>query len=244
MNRGNDKRSIVPRTATNLAAAQGRLPARVQPQAAFSPGELGYDYKHGGRDEAWRLISPATQDRLRARVGGEIIDWWARQDKSGRISATVLGPGGLALAVPITKDDGRKASRIDTTRFVPDSLRVVDVTGDVRPVAGRASSGETHGVPKLAGVLTPSMQGFIGNLTPRIQSLLQEPFRPEPGLAYDFSYELTSELNTTIWWFGCYMSDGRTLTFASGTRTSKRGQPEGSGHWDAACHRASVIAPR
>jgi hypothetical protein len=180
---------------------------------------------------------------LRARVGGEIIDWWARHEDGGRVSAAVLGPSSLALAVPISKDDGGKAFRIERTRFVPDSLRVVEVAENVPPAA-RPGRIEPAGIPKLGRVLSAQMRGFLGNLPPRLQALVQEPFRPEPGLACDFYYELSAELNSTTWWFGCYLSDGRTLTFASGTRTSMRGAPEGSGRWDAACHRATVVPPR
>lgn len=248
VNGGDKGRSVVPRTSATPAASGGRLPARVQPDVPFLPGELGYDYDHGGREDAWRRITLRVQELLRTRVGGEIIDWWARQEESGRVSATVLGPSGLALATPITKDDGGKAFRVELTKIVPDSLRVVDVAEDSyrapdRDAGGTAGNGQ-GGTPKLSGVLTPGMRSFLGNLPPRLQKLVQEPFSPEPGLAYGFSYELTAQLNTTVWWFGCYLSDGRSLTFASGIRTSSRGQPAGSGHWDAACHRASVAPSR
>jgi hypothetical protein len=208
--------------------------------ATYQARDLSYD-EHGGRAAAWNRLGQHVQDRLRARVGGEIIDWWAAREQNNRVSATVLGPAGLCLALPFSKDDGRAAYRLELTRLDPGSLRFIEVKGSATAPAPRAS--EPSPAYPLSKSLAADLRGFLGHLPARVQSLLQEPFASGGQLVHDYYYERTLELNKTVWWFGCYLSDQRTLTFASGTRITQAGQPDANGIWDAACHRATILRP-
>jgi len=202
--------------------------------------ELGYD-SNGGRDSAWAELGSNAQRQLRSRVGGEILDWWAYPASDDEFYAVVLGPVGLCKAEPLTKSDGKRAYRMKLLRFAPDSLTEVTwrQTEELGP-AERNSASSKHAAPPLASCLSTDFCGFLGNLTDKAQTLIQEPYTPQLDLAYSYYYEKESELSETTWYFWCYLADNKILTFCSGQKATQRTASAGQARWKMTCYRAAI----
>jgi hypothetical protein len=202
-------------------------------------GQLTYG-PPGGRVQCWALLRAAVRDRITQTAGGQITEWWAWPPGDGNYMAVVLGPAALCQADPGVKPDGNLGHKVRTARFVPGSLRVT-ATGD--PTSGSAAASGTPGTagpPLLGGVLSAEFKSFLGNLPQRTQVQVQRPFAPRPDLLYRFYYEDAPGSPHT--WIGlCYITDQRTLTFASATRVIA---PSGATlSWQATCYEATLAAP-
>lgn len=198
------------------------------------------DYAAGSREQDWAALRSAVQDRLTQRAGGQRTEWWTCHQGEGSYTAVVLGPAALCQADPGVKPDGLPGHRMRTARFTPGSL-CVTASGD--PLSGPSGPGETAGLtvpPMLGGVLSAEFRSFLGNLPPSTQVRLQKPFIPSQNLLYNWWYQDTSGPPHT--WIGlCYITDQRTLTFASTTRDIA---PSGATHsWYATCYQATLAAP-
>jgi hypothetical protein len=202
-------------------------------------GQLTYG-PPGGRVQSWALLRAAVRDRITRTAGGQITEWWAWPPGDGNYMAVVLGPAALCQADPGVKPDGNLGHKMRTARFVPGSLRVT-ASGD--PTSGSAVSAGalgSAGPPLLGGVLSAEFKSFLGNLPRSTQVQVQRPFAPQPDLLYRFYYEDAPGSPHT--WIGlCYITDQRTLTFASATRVIA---PSGATlSWQATCYQATLAAP-
>ena len=154
--------------------------------------------------------------------------------------AVVLGPAALCQADPGIKPDGNPGHRVRTARFVSGLLRVT-ASGD--PTSGSAVPAVAPGTavpPLLGGVLSAKFKSFLGNLPRNTQVQVQRPFAPQPDLLYRFYYEDIPGSPHT--WIGlCYITDQRTLTFASATKVIAASGATRS--WQATCYQATLAAP-
>jgi hypothetical protein len=201
-------------------------------------GQLGY--VPGSRVQCWALLRAAVRDRMTQIAGGQITEWWAWHQGDGSQMAVVLGPAALCQADPGIKPDGNPGHRVRTARFVSGSLRVT-ASGD--PTSGSAVPAGAPGTavpPLLGGVLAAEFKSFLGNLPRNTQMQVQQPFTPRPDLLYRFYYEDMPGSPHT--WIGlCYITDQRTLTFASATKILA---PSGTTRfWQATCYQATLAAP-
>jgi hypothetical protein len=198
------------------------------------------DYTPGTREQSWAALRAAVRDRLTQLAGGQRTEWWAWQQGEGSHMAVVLGPAALCQADPGVKPDGLPGHRVRAARFVPGSL-CVTANGD--PLSGSSGLGGTSGLaapPLLGGVLSAEFRSFLGNLQPSTQVRLQQPFTPSQNLLYNSWYQDTPGSPHT--WIGlCYITDQRTLTFASTTRIIA--SSGGTRAWHATCYQATLAAP-
>jgi hypothetical protein len=198
------------------------------------------DYVPGSRVQCWAQLRPVVRDRLTQIAGGQITEWWASHQGGGSQLAVVLGPTALCQADPGIKPDGNPGHRMRTALFVPGSLRVT-ANGD--PTSGTPAAGGAPGPAGpslLGGVLSAEFKSFLGNLPRNTQVQVQRPFAPRPDLLYSFYYEDAPGSPHT--WIGlCYITDQRTMTFASATKVIA---PSGAtGSWQVTCYQATLAAP-
>ena len=201
-------------------------------------GRLGY--VPGSREQYWAALRAAVRDRLTQIAGGQPTEWWANRAGDGSQMAVVLGQAALCQADPAVKPDGLPGHRVRTAWFVPGSLRV---TANGVPVSGSSGSGPTSASalpPLLGGVLSADFRSFLGNLPPSTQVRVQQPISRSGNLLYNHYYQDTPGSPHT--WIGlCYITDQRTLTFASTTRVIASSGATLS--WHATCYQATLAAP-
>jgi len=201
--------------------------------------ELQYQH-NGGRETAWEKLGSNAQRVLRSRVGGEIIEWWASLNSDGKCHAVALGTAGLCEADPLTTRDGKRAHRIKTVPFMPDSLTSLTWRQTVdsgTPDRDSTGSQETT-TPPLASYLSDEFCGFLGNLPARAQEMIQEPYTPQRDLVGGYYSQIDSDLSGTAWSFWCYLADNQILTFCSGSKVTQRAASPGRASWKMTCYRA------
>jgi hypothetical protein len=201
--------------------------------------ELQYQH-NGGRETAWEKLGSNAQRVLQSRVGGEIIEWWASLNSDGKCHAVALGTAGLCEADPFTTQDGKRAHRIKTVPFVPDSLTSLTwrQTEDSSPPEGGSTGREETTAPPLASYLSGEFCGFLGNLPARAQEMIQEPYTPRPDLVGGYYSQIDSDPSETAWSFWCYLADNQILTFCSGSKVTQRAASLGRASWKMTCYRA------
>jgi hypothetical protein len=199
------------------------------------------------REELWARLPTTVRQRVEGRYG-QLLEWWAESDEHGRVSAVVLGDQALVTVEPTVNTSGGPAHRVARMSLVPSSFRSVLVNGPSQAVPGgpdqslAPSAGPGSGTPSSAERIPRVLAGFLGHLPVRAQTLLQEPFLVG-GAELDWRrYYLRhghgggmSATNLRVW---CYLTDMRTLTFATGTGYGYR-DGVGADSWQLTCWRAN-----
>jgi hypothetical protein len=239
---------------------QAQTPVKRPTSPVHEAGELRFGTMAATREELWGQLTPALREKVNQRMGRR-LEWWASQ-YDGRINAVVLGTQALIVLDPTVNDAGRPATEIKTIRLDEASLRSARVTGPgatpssahqaqpnpAAPAAGHSQPGDPPAAPvsELTLRLGPDISGFLGQLPPRAQQLMQEPFLTTPyALVCDNYYVRRGDSHSingaTLDVWG-YVTDYRTLTFCAGVGHRYR-EPAGPSTWELTCWRLKV-APR
>ncbi len=81
------------------------------------------------------------------------------------------------------------------------------------------------------------MRGFLGNLPPEAQQLLQQPFVAGGRIEYYEFYYRGSEREMEVW---CYLAGPSAVTFATGHRSAPPGALPHEVDWDLKCYHAPL----
>ncbi len=228
------------------------------------PRELRFGGSVGTREELWEQLSEPVRQRVRERAG-ETIEWWAAR-YGDRVSAVVFGTRALIVLEPTVNAAGRPATEVSTVVLDEASFRSARVTGESTPAGPAGPAGtpiaqarapqqpppprqQSHQqLPSQSPQqhqLSADMSGFLGQLPPRAQQLLQDPFAAPAGrLRYDFYYYMAHRGHgfgggtLHVW---CYLADNRTATFCAGVGHGYR-DGGGAASWELTCWRAAVAA--
>ncbi|WP_433473125.1 hypothetical protein ACQPZP_30280 [Spirillospora sp. CA-142024] len=190
------------------------------------------------REEYWESIGPRTRQRL-AELSGTAIEWLAGPDRSsgdGRAYAVTFGDAGLSIAEPRINTAHRPVYAISSFQFAPGSLRTVEV--DHRPAPHASPSIGSNGATPPDLGLSGEARGVIGNLPPRAQELLQEPFgRGQKILRSKWYYEGYEHNLST---FMVFLAGAKDVTAATGSKVVPVGHTDATAHWKLFCYRATV----
>ncbi len=213
------------------------------------PGSLEFGATISTREQIWRRLSQAVRGRVDARIG-KLLEWWANETDAG-ITVTILGSEALVVVEPVMNNSGRSAYRINTIWLDAASFLVTKVRTSSGQRCGPGVITSQAGSPtvdnSLACRLGTDMTGVLGQMPPRAQQLLQEPFvTGGDSLRYDNFYlrhGSESSLGGATLQVWCFLTDLRTITFAAGFGYGFR-QSSGPGSWDLTCWRAMVVPKR
>ncbi|MFF3441137.1 hypothetical protein [Streptosporangium sp. NPDC002721] len=229
----------IPWPGSNLPS-RGRE-GRVDRPPTYPAGDVPTVPDMAGRERAWEMLNPVVRQKMEARAG-EVLEWWAHQWSAEQIYGVVLGSHALCEATPIVSAAGRRQHEITYLPLDPASFRFEEIHDRTPPAgaggggtgaAGAAATGRESG-------FSQEFRDFLGHLPHRAQVLLQEPFGGGEKPRSFWYYEDSDNLVNSGWSIWCYITDGRKVTFASGTRSQPRGYAGSPFTWRLICRIAHV----
>ncbi|MFG1922982.1 hypothetical protein [Cryptosporangium sp. NPDC048952] len=179
-------------------------------------------------EQLWDRLGESVKARINVRAG-TILEWWAAPGADQRPAVTVLGTNALIVAEPILGSDGRLANRLTSVPLDPASLR-------------RARILEKSEAKVPENRRRSEIVDLRDHLPPQVRELMDEPFAARPPETLQHVQYYVPVLERAILRIWYYITDQRSLTFATGLGHGFR-DGVGADSWDVTCWRATVRQP-